>query len=93
MKVPFWKLLVAYFIDWLVVTLLGGIIGAIMGFVLGMFFAASGADMTTVSALFVPIFAIIGIGWFALYFAVMEYKWHASLGKMAMGIVVMPKQP
>jgi uncharacterized RDD family membrane protein YckC len=80
----FWKRLGAYLIDSLIVGIVAGIIGAII-------IAATGSDVEEDSGYtavdgFIQVIAFFG-GW--IYYALMESSpKKATLGKMALGIVV-----
>jgi hypothetical protein len=87
MKIPFWKLALAYFIDWIVIS----IIAAIINFPIGLVLGASGAEPAAIMVVITFFSLIISVTVFVLYFALLEYFLHASLGKLAMKIVVTPK--
>ena len=87
MKVPFWKLLVAYLMDWVIFSIIAGIIN----FPMGMIFGAMIPEPNTLLVI-VTFFSIISsLATFLLYFSLMEYFFHASVGKLVMKIVVAPK--
>lgn len=87
MKIPFWKLALAYFIDWIVFSILTVLINFPIGLVLG----ASGADPAAIMVIVTFFSLIVSVAVFVLYFALLEYFFHASLGKLAMKIAVAPK--
>ena len=91
MKASFWKLVLAYFIDWVIVFLGATIIGAIFGAILGFMLGIAGVDAQVLSAMVLVFSLPLGIALQCLYFALMEHIVGASVGKMAMKIVVSPK--
>ena len=91
MKVPFWKFIVAYFIDWLIIMVTSALFGGVIGFMSGLLAGVMGADVTAIMPVIMILSFLIGVAWMLLYFALTEYFWHASVGKLAMGIIVMPK--
>ena len=91
MRISFWKLTLAYFIDWLVATILSGVINFPLGLFLGTLGAATGADTAAVMAIVTFLSIVISLAVFVFYFAAMEHFFHASLGKMAVKLVVAPK--
>lgn len=88
----FWKRVAAYFIDSLVVGMVGGVIAMVIGMVLGIGMAGLGGGSDAMGAGFIAIQLLtnlISIGLSAAYYA----GFHASsgkatLGKMAVGIKV-----
>jgi uncharacterized RDD family membrane protein YckC len=77
----FWRRFGAYFIDYIVGSVCGGIAGAIVGFMGGM----AGADQDMLG-IFGGVAGLI-TNW--LYYALMECSAsQATLGKMALGIIV-----
>lgn len=80
----FWIRVLAYIIDTIILTLVGGVIGAMFGFsVLGL--GSDLSDPTGVNLLMNIFSIIIGVA----YFAGMESSnWQATLGKKALGLVV-----
>ena len=91
MKIAFWKLGLAYFIDWILVSLISAVIGFPVGVIMGTIgaslFADPGVLMTLISFCSLIISAVV----FVCYFTLMEYFLHASVGKLAMKIVITPK--
>lgn len=88
----FWKRVAAYFIDSLIVGMVGGVIAMVIGMVLGIGMAGLGGGSDAMGAGFIAIQLLtnlISIGLSAAYYA----GFHASsgkatLGKMAVGIKV-----
>ena len=81
----FWKRTAAYFIDSLVLAVLGMMLGAVSGGILG----AGGASMVVIQAVSQTLGLLLG----ATYFGVMHASAsQASLGKMAIGIKVVNEQ-
>lgn len=87
MKVPFWKITVAYFIDWVIFSLIAGLINFPMGLILGAVVPDPNALMVVIT--FFSFLSSLVI--FLLYYSVTEYFWNASLGKKVMKLVVAPK--
>ena len=87
MKVPFWKLALAYLIDWFAFSFVSAVINFPVGILLGT--AMPDPNAAAVVVMFFSVVSSLLI--FVLYFALLEYFFHASLGKMAMKIVVTPK--
>ena len=87
MKIALWKLLVAYFIDWMAIS----VVSAMVNFPVGLLLGSFGSD-PAVLMLLVTLFSIISsLVIFVLYFALTEYFLHASLGKMAVKLCVAEK--
>ena len=87
MKIALWKLLVAYFIDWVVIS----VVSAVVNFPVGLLLGSSGADPAFLMLL-VTLFSIVSsLAIFVLYFALTEYFLQASLGKMAVKLCVADK--
>ena len=87
----FWKRVAAYFIDAIVVGMVGGIIGGMIGGVLGvMLLGAGGSSANTTGMLVIQGLAnLAGIALGVAYFGWMHSSSSmATLGKMAIGIKV-----
>ncbi|MCA7024971.1 MULTISPECIES: RDD family protein [Stenotrophomonas] len=88
----FWKRVAAYFIDSLIVGIVGGVVAMVIGMVLGIGMAGVGGGSDAMGAGFIAIQLLtnlVSIGLAAAYYA----GFHASsgkatLGKMAVGIKV-----
>ena len=88
----FWKRVAAYFIDSLIVGIVGGVVAMVIGMVLGIGMAGIGGGSDAMGAGFIAIQLLtnlVSIGLAAAYYA----GFHASsgkatLGKMAVGIKV-----
>lgn len=85
----FWRRFAALLIDSMVLSiggmLTGGIVGGIIGFILGI----SGTDLATIQIICGAVGYLIGIVINWLYYTLMESSSkQATLGKMALGIVV-----
>ena len=85
----FWRRFLAYLIDTVVLTVAGSVVGAVVGFVIGFISGVQGTDIETtqvVAGVVVYIICLI-MGW--LYYTLFEGSAHqATLGKMALGIIV-----
>lgn len=85
----FWRRFLAVLIDTIVLAIGGAIIGGIFGAILGIVLGVSGADLETIQALAGFLGNIIGIVLNWLYYTLLESSSKmATLGKMAIGIVV-----
>lgn len=85
----FWLRFVAFVIDSLVLAAGGFVVGAIVGFVTGAVLGAAGTDMPTIRSVCGAFGYIIGIILNWLYFTLFECSSRqATLGKMALGIIV-----
>ncbi|WP_409476227.1 RDD family protein [Stenotrophomonas sp. Y-13] len=88
----FWKRVAAYFIDSLVVGIVGGVIAMVIGMVLGIGMAGIGGGSDAMGAGFIAIQLLtnlVSIGLAAAYYAVFHASsGKATLGKMAVGIKV-----
>ena len=85
----FWKRVAAAIIDWLVMFIPAFLIGAVLGFVVGLIMGGHGASQHEIELTAGVLGQIAGsiMNW--LYFALMESSSkQATLGKMALGIVV-----
>jgi len=91
MKVSFWKLMLAYFIDWIIVFIGSAVVGVILGTIFGAAFGAAGMDPQVVASVVMLVAFPFGIVLHCLYFSLMEHYLGSSVGKMAMKIVVTPK--
>lgn len=85
----FWRRFVAMFLDRIILTIGGLIIGVILGVMIGLFGGAMGIDITTIQAIGWVVGCIIDLVLNWLYFTLFESSSkQATLGKMALGIVV-----
>ena len=85
----FWLRLVAYFIDYIILS--GGlmIIGYILGILIGIFLSNRGMDEITIMTISMLLGLFVGLISSWLYFTLLESSFkQATLGKMAMGIFV-----
>ncbi len=78
----FWVRFCAFFIDNIVIMILG----LIFGFVIGFLFAVSGIDRNVI----VPLSQLFGILLSWGYFIYMTYNYEATFGKRAFGLRVVP---
>lgn len=81
----FWVRVLAYIIDAIILTLVGGVLGAMFGFsVLGL-----GTDLSDPSGAANLMMNLVSIIIGVAYFAGLESSaWQATLGKKALGLVV-----
>ncbi|HHW42039.1 MAG TPA: zinc-ribbon domain-containing protein [Syntrophomonadaceae bacterium] len=85
----FWRRFVAYVIDIIVLSCGRWIIGFIIGFMIGIFLGGLGVDIGAIKATAEAFDSILGLVLPWLYFTLFESSSkQATLGKMAMGIVV-----
>ncbi len=85
----FLKRVGASLIDTVIMVVGGAIIGGIFGFFLGMLMTLAGISVSTINSTATILGYILGIILNWLYFAIMESSSRqASLGKMALGIIV-----
>ena len=85
----FWKRFAAYFIDEIILSFVGIMMLLVVGGIVGVPMGLSGVDEDIIAPLIVIYFGIIDflLNW--LYFTILESSGRqATLGKMAMGIVV-----
>ncbi len=85
----FWKRFAAYFIDEIILSFVGILMMLVVAGIVGIPMGLSGVDEDVIAPLIVIYFGIIDflLNW--LYYTIMESSGRqASLGKMAMGIVV-----
>lgn len=76
----FWMRVVAYFLDFVIAVVSGGVLGAITGLLLGAFISVEGIRAVSI---------VIGLTWGWLYFALSESSsWQATPGKLALGLLV-----
>jgi uncharacterized RDD family membrane protein YckC len=80
----FWKRFAAYFLDMIIVGSVAWVVSFVIGFIIGLMFAGS-FESELLLLFLVPVILILD--W--LYFALMESSSkRATLGKMALGIIV-----
>jgi uncharacterized RDD family membrane protein YckC len=85
----FWLRFVASVIDSLVLMAGGLVVGAIVGFAMGTVLGAAGTDMPTIQSVCGAVGYMIGIILNWLYYTLFECSSRqATLGKMALGIIV-----
>lgn len=85
----FWRRFAAVFIDNVLLAIGGAILGGIFGLMLGIAMAASGASPVAIAGVAELIGYLIGLVLNWLYFTLFESsKMQATLGKMALGIIV-----
>lgn len=85
----FWRRFVAVLLDSVILAIGGFIIGGIFGFMIGAFLGAMGTDIPTIQAIAGGFGYVLGIVLNWLYFTLLESSSkQATLGKMALGIVV-----
>ena len=85
----FWRRFAAILIDTVVLMVLGGVGGGLVGAVIGGVMGASGSDVELIGAVAGGVGYVIGIVLNWLYFTLLESSQkQATLGKMALGIVV-----
>lgn len=84
----FWSRFIALLIDMAILAIGGAIIGGITGGILGFILGASGITLDSIQAIVTVIGLIIGIVLNWLYYTLLESSRQATIGKMAMGIIV-----
>ena len=87
-----WRFL-AVFLDWILVAVVGNMLGLMLGVFIGIGGVAAGVDEDAVSAIAMLLGIVLGvfIAWIYEAFMVSSSK-QATLGKMAVGIVVTDMQ-
>jgi uncharacterized RDD family membrane protein YckC len=85
----FWRRAAAYIIDTIILTIGGAVAGGIAGFILGAAMGAAGSNVERITAVCGGVGYVLGIVLNWLYFTLSESSAkRATLGKMALGIVV-----
>ena len=85
----FWKRFAAVFIDGVILAFAGGVIGGIFGAVTGGVLGAAGADINVIQGMCGIIGGVLGLILRWLYYTLLECSSkQATLGKMALGIIV-----
>lgn len=85
----FWRRVLAYFIDYVILNIAVSVISGVMGLGIGMSMMTlgSGRDFIYSTALLMGILLSTVLNW--LYFALMESsQMQATVGKLALGVVV-----
>ncbi len=88
-KPSFWRLLGAYGIDFLLLSIVGSIVGYLMMWILVFYIItlSSGGDWAVVGGIITFIGAVL------LYFSICEHCWGKTLGKKLMGLQVVQTVP
>jgi uncharacterized RDD family membrane protein YckC len=89
----FWRRFAAALLDGILINIVSGVASFIIGLIVGVSFSGAGTDEDTAygAAFLIAILVSLGISW--VYYALMESSSkQATLGKMALGIIVTDNQ-
>lgn len=85
----FWRRFVALVIDSILLAIGGALVGGVIGAIIGIFLGVSGIDAGTIKVVSGVVGNVIGMILNWLYFTLLESSSkQATLGKMALGIIV-----
>ena len=85
----FWRRVLAYIIDAIIVNVAGSLVGFVVGLALGLQMQSGGADTETIEGAAGLAGGVLGLVSSWLYFAILESSsMQGTLGKKALGMIV-----